>query len=764
MGMAGRMNQVLLVGEAVGWLEVDLVPFGLSCVRVPTATAAVEAMKQALAQQQPWSAVVVGAVLPDMTGPAFVDGLMRHFDPPSVALVADVEPHIAQHLTSSPKVRIFPAATPGNVVAEHLFRRMGGTPVTTPPSSPPASAGGGNGIAANLLAGLFDAPSTQPPPPPPSFMAPSPATSFPPTAPPGAWGAPSSQPRPPTVTTMPFFAALGAQTAGPAALPQTKSPSPLSSPPSSPPSSTSTPPMATGADRAAQQRIEALTEELASANAEIATLRARAQTAEARAFDAAQKTFEREAQSAAVAAELGELKTELEIVRHAARAEAENAQQVLVEFETTRQSLAALQAEAEPLRAAAASLEQAVADLAGLQTAVQERDQAIEDARKVVEQVSAQHHADVAALNAHVVQLGEHLAAHEATATARGAELEALRAAMLEVEQDHAAALASQQTRHEQALEEVRAAHQLELDAVRAMLAEATAAASEVEALRATAAEVEPLRARVAELEVVAAEVEALRAAKLESEAAWAQEQQQVQALEARLAEAEARLLDEQGRIAELQAEIDRQKLRLDAAALAELEISTLTQARDALVDRLNAAEARAVALQGQLEVASASATALDELRVQLEEAERYGTFESERADKAVADAAHMRQLLEASAHEQARVVGEIEHLRPLAAEVERARAAMVDMQRQLEAALDDGDGDTGAAIREAVRARTREVLELARAVEPFSWGLDQAATFFGDVNVEGAQRHVQSLRLLQKTLEKLKLELDRVH
>jgi chromosome segregation ATPase len=464
-------------------------------------------------------------------------------------------------------------------------------------------------------------------------------------------------------------------------------PSPLAS---TPPMSSSTPPMASGADRAAQQRIEALTEELASANAEIAALRARAQTAEARAFDAAQKTFEREAQSAAVAAELGELKTELEIVRHAARAEAENAQQILVELESTRQALAALQTEAEPLRAAAASLEQAVADLAGLQAAVQERDQAIEDARKVVEQVSAQHHADVAALNAHVVQLGEHLAAHEATANARGAELEALRAAMQEAEQVHAAALAAAQAQHEAALEETRAANQLELDAVRALLTEASVAATEVE----------PLRARVAELEAIAAEVESLRAAKLESEAAWAQEQQQVQGLEARLAEAEARVVDEQARIVELQGEVDRQKLRLDAAALAELEISTLTQARDALVDRLNAAEGRASALQGQLEAAAAATAGLDELRVQLEEAERYGTFESERADKAVAEAATMRQLLEASAHEQARVVAEIEHLRPIAAEVERARAAMVDMQRQLEAALgtDDSDGDTSVA------------------------------------------------------------------
>jgi chromosome segregation ATPase len=645
------MIQVLCVGEAVGWLEVDLEHAGLSCVGVATATAAVEAMKQGLAQQQPWSAVVVSALLPDMTGPAFVDGLMRHFDPANVVLVADVEPHIAQHLTSSPKVRIFPAATSGNVVAEFLLRRLGGAHMPPHPPSPPS------GASVGLIAGLFDAPG--PPPPSPSFMSPSQltaTTSTPPTAHAGAWVR-SNQPRSPTVTTMPFFTALGAQAPGPATLPHTTTSPSMSSPPSS----SSSPPMATGADRAAQQRIEALSDELASANAEIAALRARAQTAEARAFDAAQKAFEREAQSAAVAAELGELQTELEIVRHAARAEVENGQQLLAEFESTRQALLVLQAEVEPLRAA-----------------VQERDQALEDARKIVEQVSAQHHADVASLNAHIVQLGEHLAAHEATATAHADELQALRVAMQDLEQGHAAELATQQAKHAQALEEIRDAARFELDGVRAMLAEATA----------TAAEVEGLRARVAGLEVTAAEVEVLRAAKDEMESALGLELQQAHALQTRLAEAEARRADEQGRLASLQTEIERQKLRLDAAALAELEISTLAHARDGLIDRLNAAEARAAALADRLEAAPASATALEELRGRLEEAERYAAFESERAERAVADAAHLRQLLEASAQEKARVVAENEQLRMLSAEGDGSRDAPLDLQHQRKAAL----------------------------------------------------------------------------
>jgi hypothetical protein len=107
-----------------------------------------------------------------------------------------------------------------------------------------------------------------------------------------------------------------------------------------------------------------------------------------------------------------------------------------------------------------------------------------------------------------------------------------------------------------------------------------------------------------------------------------------------------------------------------------------------------------------------------------------------------------------------------MEQLRPIAAEVERSRASLVDMQRQLEAALgtDEKDGSTTDAIDESVRARTRELLELARAIEPFTWGLQQATTFFADASVEGATRHLQAMTLLHRTLDRLKTELDRLH
>lgn len=745
------MNQVLLVGEAVGWLEVDLIPFGMSCHSVPTATVAVEALKHGLSQQQPWHSIVVGATLPDMTGPAFVDGLLRHFDPAAVVLVADVEPHIAQHLTSSPKVRIFPGATGGGAIAEHLFRRLGGAPQAAAPPPPPMMHSGGG------LAGLFDtAGGFSPPPPPPAQATPSsfPGASSgfgvaPNTA--SSWG--GAAPQAPTATTMPFFAALGQQNGG--SLPPTKSSS--SQPPTSQPpmNQIGQPGQGPGADRAILHRLEALAEEVARANAEVASLKTRAQTAEARAFDAAQKAFEREAGNAALAAELGEVRTELDLVRHAARSEADNDQRRRAELEATQAQLRQLHAEAEPLRAAAAGLEQAVADLAGLQAAVQERDAALEDARRVVEQVSAQHHVDVTALNAHIVGLGEAIAAHEQNAAARDGQLSAL------TEQ-----LTAAQAAHATALEHVGA----ELTAA---VAARDADLAELESLRsghaASVAEAEALKARLA---AAVAEVEALQGQLAEAGASTGIELDALKASSTevweKLAAAETALAEAQARATALEAERAKLKSRAEAAALADLQIQALTEARDGLVDRAAAAESHVVELQQQLAAASsadADAT-IEALKASVTAAERYGALEASRAEKAVAEVASARQILEVATHEQTRLLAEMEQVRPLAAEVERARAAMVDMQRQLEAALgtDEADGDTGIAIQEAVRARTREILELARALEPMAWGLDQAAGFFGELTVDGAQRHVQSLRLLQRTIERMKTEVDRLH
>ena len=138
------MTQVLLVGADTARLEVDLVPYGLSCHVVNDAQVAVDTLKQGLAALQPWTTVVVGQHLPDMTGPAFVDGLVRHFDPANVVLLADVEPQIAQLLSVMPRVALFPSTTDGVVVADHLFKRLGGAPLAlstaSSSSAPPGRA------------------------------------------------------------------------------------------------------------------------------------------------------------------------------------------------------------------------------------------------------------------------------------------------------------------------------------------------------------------------------------------------------------------------------------------------------------------------------------------------------------------------------------------------------------------------------------------------------------------------------------------------
>ena len=135
----------------------------------------------------------------------------------------------------------------------------------------------------------------------------------------------------------------------------------------------------------------------------------------------------------------------------------------------------------------------------------------------------------------------------------------------------------------------------------------------------------------------------------------------------------------------------------------------------------------------------------MDAAEAALREAKEYAALEKARADRAVGDASGMRTFIEQQTHEQARVVGELETLRLKAAGEQRAP-------------------ESQEAIDEAVRTRTRELFELAQAIEPFTWGLTQATTFFKDQEVDGSTRHLQAMNLLQKTLERLKNELDRFH
>ena len=108
-------------------------PYGFSCHHVDTAGDAVTELKARV-----WPVVVVSAVLPDMNGPAFIDGLLRHFDPSTVVLLGEVEAHIAQLLSQSPKVRVFADAVAGVLVADHVFKHVSGGSTSSSPPTPAA--------------------------------------------------------------------------------------------------------------------------------------------------------------------------------------------------------------------------------------------------------------------------------------------------------------------------------------------------------------------------------------------------------------------------------------------------------------------------------------------------------------------------------------------------------------------------------------------------------------------------------------------------
>ncbi len=730
-------------------------PYGLSCHVVNDAQVAVDTLKQGLAALQPWTTVVVGQHLPDMTGPAFVDGLVRHFDPANVVLLADVEPQIAQLLSVMPRVALFPSTTDGVVVADHLFKRLGGAPLAlstaSSSSSPPASS----------LAALFDAPRTgatvplQQQTPAQAFAMPSPGASSwgppQPSQPPSAssWAVPLPS-QPPRPTTMPFFQALSAS--APTAMPV------ASSMPSMPPSmAQSMPPsLPTGPDRATQARIEAMASEIASVNAELVATRARLQAAEQRAAETAHQAFEREAESSGLRADVRELQTELDMVRQAVASDvaeisalADNGVAAQNELENLRMELQGALTERDgavgQLEMVRAERDQVASALDGMRRdlgiahADIEQQRAVVDSLegtvRVAEQSTAELQAALALAteqqlaNDEARRMADLVAAELAVTREQRADLEAALGAGTErmvLLRGQLAELATARAEAELARENLASESQAALQTVKAELAverdRVIASESERQQLL---SELEAAHTALGEAAGVRAELDIVSAEKLESENAWAQEQQKVASLEASLGESQAAHLDSESR---LQAELATLQ-----AKVAELE---------------------------------AVAAVVVEVQDRLKEAERHAALEEARADRAVADATGMRQYIEAQTHEQARIVGEIEQLRPIASEVERARAAMVDMQRQLEAALgtDELDGSTEGAIEEGARARTRELLELARAIEPFVWGLDQAAGFFAEANVDGATRHIQAMRLLQKTLERLKNELDRLH
>ncbi len=300
------------------------------------------------------------------------------------------------------------------------------------------------------------------------------------------------------------------------------------------------------------------------------------------------------------------------------------------------------------------------------------------------------------------------------------------------------------------------------------------------EKLAALELELEPLRAASARLDQAVTELAMLRAAEDDQddvaelmaqlathEAAAKSARAEVESLQARIKKAdEVHAVSMAWRESELQREYEEAlaQVRLEAEAhrlvpqasgdvdrlkarIAELEAVIAGRASD--MEKLKAAKQSADAFAvAEQDRAQALETKLAQAEAQT--AAVRAELQQQGTGPGAAEVAQWQRQLEASARE-------LEELRPKVVELEQVRAALADAQQKLAAA------PHGDATNDAVRAQTRTLLELTRAVEPFLWGLEQATTFFGEANVEGGQRHIHSLRLLHKTLQKLKAEIERV-
>jgi hypothetical protein len=108
----------------------------------------------------------------------------------------------------------------------------------------------------------------------------------------------------------------------------------------------------------------------------------------------------------------------------------------------------------------------------------------------------------------------------------------------------------------------------------------------------------------------------------------------------------------------------------------------------------------------------------------------------------------------------------ELDQARAVAGYSQNAQQAIGEMQKQLEAmqaerdklatkAASGGDGES-----EVLLARSRQLADLVRALEPFMWGLTQATTFYTKAGISGGDQHLKLLQQLQGVLLRLRDEI----
>lgn len=152
----------------------------------------------------------------------------------------------------------------------------------------------------------------------------------------------------------------------------------------------------------------------------------------------------------------------------------------------------------------------------------------------------------------------------------------------------------------------------------------------------------------------------------------------------------------------------------------------------------------------------------LQEALMRLDELTQTQQAVAQERDALRAEAGPLREWSNRIVAEHARLQKELERLRAAS----NARDGQGDRVRELEAQVarlqaqrtngaGAGDGDA-----EVTLARSRQLAELVRALEPFMWGLTQAAGFYTKQAVPGGEQHLRLLQQLQGVLLRLRDEI----
>ncbi|MCC7075368.1 MAG: hypothetical protein IT383_28910 [Deltaproteobacteria bacterium] len=702
--VGAQLSPVLLVGEVAPRLQAELALQGLPCAVAFDQNDAVNRMRSTS-----FPFVVVPSVFGDgYSGVSFTQGLLQYFDTQVIVYGNGLEQNDLSALLRTGRVAHFPADAEGRVVADFLARRTRSNSKPPAPSSSPPTF--------NLTPG-----------PPASSASFPPAPTTDPTLSPAFFGGSAAVPRPPTMGPSPGLA----------------TPTPQPAPP--------------------HQRLEAVVDELVRAQSELQTLRGRvthmdqeraallveveaarrssiAQVAEVMALSDEGDPISDELEALRARAtnldnELGAVRAESEMLRAERErlvAEAAAAASTLAETRERADAADGLLRDLHEAQASeAAKAEAALAEVERLRREVQRLD----DDAALQRAAAAGATADTAALRAELESAGTDGAALRAELERSAADAAALRAELERIGAD-AAGLRADGARVAGEAARLRG----ELEAARGQRGEVERLAHELEAARSQQGEVERLTR----------ELERHARALVESRS----ERDTIERQLAAERSAHSSALEQQRTDLELQHGEALAKASQHARGSAD-ESSALRIESDKLKADLAAARTDATTVRLDLQEAT----------MRQDEATQQLTALASERDALRAEAAPLRDWANQLVVDHARQQEELERMRGSSLTLEERARTIAQLQAQVSELSAERDrlkaqGGGGSADAEVLMARARQLAGLVSALEPFMWGLTQAAQFFTKHPVEGGEQHLKLLQQLQGVLLRLRDEI----